>query len=261
MSGETGVGAAILRKEDKRFLTGKGNYVADLKLRNMAHGVFLRSHHAHAVIKGIDTAAALAMPGVVAIFTGTDLAADSVGGIPCGWGITNVDGTPMKEPAHPALALGKVRCVGDAVAFVVAETLEEARAAAEAVEVDYEVLPAVVSMLDAIRPGATAIFDDVPDNTCFDWVEGRVTGRTADRRPFRLRCAHALGFEMGLFCMTLPIIVWWTAMGWVEAAIADIGLAVTYTVYALLFNMGYDRVFPIEQAPGAAAVDKIVLER
>lgn len=98
-------------------------------------------------------------------------------------------------------------------------------------------------------------------NTCFDWVEGRVTGRTADRRPFRLRCAHALGFEMGLFCMTLPIIVWWTAMGWVEAAIADVGLAVTYTVYALLFNMGYDRVFPIEQAPAAAAVDKIVLER
>ena len=98
-------------------------------------------------------------------------------------------------------------------------------------------------------------------NTCFDWVEGRVTGRTADRRPFRLRCAHALGFEMGLFCMTLPIIVWWTGMGWAEAAIADIALAVTYTVYALLFNMGYDRVFPIEQAPGAAAVDKIVLER
>lgn len=172
MADGTGIGASILRKEDKRFLTGKGNYVADLTLKNMTHGVFLRSHHAHAVIKAIDTAAALAMPGVVAIFTGADLAADGVGGIPCGWGITNVDGSAMKEPAHPALALGKVRCVGDAVAFIVAETLEEARSAAEAIEVDYEILPAVISMLDAIRPGATAIFDEVPDNTCFDWECG-----------------------------------------------------------------------------------------
>ena len=98
-------------------------------------------------------------------------------------------------------------------------------------------------------------------NTCFDWMEGRLTGRTADRRPFRLRCAHALGFEMGLFSMSLPIIVWWTGMGWAEAAITDIVLAITYTVYALLFNMGYDRVFPIEQAPGAATADEAALER
>ncbi|MBN9021419.1 MAG: xanthine dehydrogenase family protein molybdopterin-binding subunit [Rhizobiales bacterium] len=172
MADGTGIGASVLRKEDKRFLTGKGNYVADMKLKNMTHGVFLRSQHAHAVIKGIDTATAIDMPGVVAIFTGDDLAADKVGGIPCAWGITNVDGSPMKEPAHPAIALGKVRCVGDAVAFVVAETLEEARAAAEAIEVDYELLPAVVSMLDAIRPGAPAIFEEIPDNTCFDWECG-----------------------------------------------------------------------------------------
>jgi len=98
-------------------------------------------------------------------------------------------------------------------------------------------------------------------NTSFDWIEGRITGRTADRRPFRLRCAHAVGFEMGLFCMTLPIIVWWTGMAWVEAAIADIGLAITYTVYALLFNMGYDRLFPISQPPQAAESDAVVLER
>ncbi|MCM8565268.1 PACE efflux transporter [Thauera linaloolentis] len=86
-------------------------------------------------------------------------------------------------------------------------------------------------------------------NTSFDWLEGRLTGRTADRRPFRLRCIHAVGFELGLFSMTLPVIVWWTGMGWIEAAVADIFLAITYTVYALLFNMGYDRLFPIPVTP------------
>ncbi|HMN84705.1 MAG TPA: xanthine dehydrogenase family protein molybdopterin-binding subunit [Bauldia sp.] len=172
MTNETGIGAAILRKEDRRFITGKGNYVADIKLPDMTFGVFLRSPHAHAVLKAVDTAPALAVPGVVGVFTGPDLAADGVGGIPCGWGITNVDGTPMKEPPHPALAIGKVRCVGDAVAFVVGETLEAARAGAEAIVVDYEPLPAVVGVLDAIRPGAAAIFDDIPDNTCFDWACG-----------------------------------------------------------------------------------------
>ena len=97
-------------------------------------------------------------------------------------------------------------------------------------------------------------------NTGFDWVEGRVTGRTADRRPFRLRCLHALGFETGLLVLTLPVIMWWTGMGWLDALIADIGLAITYTVYALLFNMGYDRVFPIQQAPARTA-DRMRTER
>ena len=172
MADKTGVGAAILRKEDKRFLTGKGNYVADITRPHMTHGVFLRSPHPHAILKGVDIAAASAMPGVLGIFTGADLEADGVGGIPCGWGITNVDGSPMKEPTHPALAVGKVRCVGDAVAFVVAETLEEAREAAEAIEVEYDVLPPVVGVLDAIRPDAAAVFDDIPNNTCFDWECG-----------------------------------------------------------------------------------------
>lgn len=98
-------------------------------------------------------------------------------------------------------------------------------------------------------------------NTGFDWAEGRLTGRTADRRPFRLRCIHAVGFEAGLFTMTLPIIVWWTGMGWIEAAVADILLAITYTVYALLFNLGYDRLFPIRQDTACAAGDTAVLER
>mgnify|MGYP006166333339 FL=1 len=89
-------------------------------------------------------------------------------------------------------------------------------------------------------------------NTGFDWVEGRLTGRTADRRPLRLRALHALGFESGLLLMTLPLIMWWTGMGWVEALIADIGLAIAYTAYAFLFNLGYDRVFPIPLARDAA---------
>lgn len=100
-------------------------------------------------------------------------------------------------------------------------------------------------------------------NTCFDWIEGRLTGRTADRRPFRLRALHALGFECGLLLMTLPVLVWWTGMGWVEALIADIGLAIAYTVYALLFNLGYDRVFPIPLAepPADAGGKRLAAER
>lgn len=114
-------------------------------------------------------------------------------------------------------------------------------------------LLAVLALMAAIWNGCY--------NTSFDWIEGRLTGRTADRRPFRLRCLHALGFELGLFCMTLPVIVWWTGMGWVEAAIADIFLAITYTVYALLFNLGYDRMFPIADAAPAPVRDGVALER
>lgn len=108
-------------------------------------------------------------------------------------------------------------------------------------------LLAVLALMAAVWNGAY--------NTACDWFEGRLTGRTADRRPFRLRCLHAVGFETGLLLMTLPVIVWWTGMGWVDALVADIGLAASYTVYALVFNLGYDRIFPITPAvrPGAEA--------
>ncbi|HTW29130.1 MAG TPA: xanthine dehydrogenase family protein molybdopterin-binding subunit [Acetobacteraceae bacterium] len=172
MSNPTGIGARILRKEDLRFLTGRGSYVADAKRPGMAYGVFLRSPHAHAALRGIDASAALALPGVLAVLTGAELGADKVGGIPCGWGITDRHGAPMKEPAHPALAQGKVRHVGDPVAFVVAETLEMARQAAELVLVEYETLAAVVGLLEAIRPGAPLLFDEVPGNLCADWALG-----------------------------------------------------------------------------------------
>ncbi len=162
MTNPTGIGASLRRKEDLRFITGGGNYVSDITRPNMAFGAFLRSPHAHARIKKIDAAAALALPGVVAVLTGEDLKADGVGGLPCAWPVTGKGGTATKEPAHPALAQGKVRYVGDAVAFVIADTLEQARAAAEAVVVDYDVLPAVVGVLDALKPGAPAVFDDIP---------------------------------------------------------------------------------------------------
>src|SRR6185369_5515809 len=168
----TGIGAAIRRKEDMRFLLGRGNYVADMKLQNMTFGVLLRSPHAHARIKSIDTSEAKKLPGIVAIFTGDDLLADKVGTLPCAWPVTGKGGAATKEPPHPALAQGKVRHVGDPVAFVIAETVEQARDGAEAVIVDYEELPAVVGVLDALKPGAPAIYDDIPDNVCVDWDIG-----------------------------------------------------------------------------------------
>jgi len=172
MGNPTGIGVSLLRKEDKRFITGHGNYVADIKRPDMLMGAFLRSPHAHAVIKSIDTTAALASPGVVAVFTGEDLKADGVGGLPCAWPVVGKGGMASREPLHPALAQGKVRCVGDAVAFVIAETIEDAHAGAEALVVDYEPLPAVVGVLDALKPGAPTLFDDIPDNVCCDWDLG-----------------------------------------------------------------------------------------
>ena len=125
-SGLPHIGEALRRKEDYRFLTGAGNYTDDIDLPNQTHAVFVRSPHAHAVINGIDTSMALKMPGIVGIFTGKDIEG-KMGGLPCGWLINNPDCTPMKEPMHPILAIGKVRYVGDHVAMVVAETLEQAR--------------------------------------------------------------------------------------------------------------------------------------
>ncbi len=168
----TGIGAAIRRKEDMRFLLGRGNYVADMQIHNMTFAVLVRSPHAHARIKAIDMRAARKLPGVVAVFTGDDLLVDKVGGLPCAWPVTGKGGTATKEPAHPALAQGKVRHVGDPVALVIADSLDEARNAAEAVRVEYDILPAVVGVLDALKPGAPAVFDDIPDNVCVDWEIG-----------------------------------------------------------------------------------------
>ncbi|CUA83865.1 CO or xanthine dehydrogenase, Mo-binding subunit [Chelatococcus sambhunathii] len=170
----THIGAAVRRKEDQRFITGRGQYTDDLSRPGQAYAYFLRSPHAHAKIRSIDTAKAVAMPGVVAVLTGEDLAKDNVGGLICGWMIHSKDGTPMKAGPHPALAQGKVRYVGDHVAVVIAESLAEAKDAAEAVEVDYEVLPAVVdpALAQKATKGAEPVHAIAPDNTVFAWHLG-----------------------------------------------------------------------------------------
>jgi carbon-monoxide dehydrogenase large subunit len=167
----TGIGAPVRRKEDQRFVTGQGRYVDDFNRPGQTYAYFLRSPHAHANIRSIDARAAKAMPGVVGIFTGDDLAADKIGGLICGWMIHSKDGSPMKAGPHPALAQGKVRYVGDHVAVVVAETLAQAKDAAEAIVVDYEVLPAVVDTATATQ-AKIAVHDVASDNTVFNWHLG-----------------------------------------------------------------------------------------
>ena len=166
------IGESVLRKEDVRFLTGAGKYTDDVILQDISYTVFVRSPHAHAVIKKINKAAALAAPGVLAVFDGQDVAADKVGGLPCGWLITSTNGEPMKEPPHPILAQGKARYVGDGVAMVIATSYEAAKNAAELVEVDYEVLASVVDVRDAQASGAPLVHDEAPENHCYKWAIG-----------------------------------------------------------------------------------------
>src|SRR5258706_7622040 len=165
------IGQSIRRREDARFLTGAGQYTDDVVLPGQTYAVFLRSPHAHARIKSINAEQAKARPGVAGGFPGADRAAAKVGGLPCGWLTHSKDGTPMKEPAHPVLAQGKVRHVGDQVALVVAESVSQAKDAAELIEVDYEELAAVIDTTKAAG-NASAVHDDVPGNVCYDWGHG-----------------------------------------------------------------------------------------
>jgi len=169
------IGEALVRKEDYRFLTGAGQYTDDIDLAGLTYAVFVRSPHAHARIRSVDKSAARAAPGVIAVFDGQDVAADKIGGLPCGWLITSTDGTPMKEPPHPVLAQGKARYVGDHVAIVIAETLEEAKNAAEQVVVDYEPLPSVVDTGSAKAAEAPRVHDELSDNNCYRWAIGDKT--------------------------------------------------------------------------------------
>jgi carbon-monoxide dehydrogenase large subunit len=164
------IGARVARKEDYRFLTGSGQYTDDVALPRQTYAAFVRSPHAHANIRRISIDKAKRAPGVVAVYTGADLAAAKVGGLPCGWLITDVNGQPMKEPPYPSLALNKVRHVGERVAVVIAETASQARDAAELVEVDYQALPAVASAAKA--RGGPALHEIAPDNTCYVWAIG-----------------------------------------------------------------------------------------
>jgi carbon-monoxide dehydrogenase large subunit len=168
----TGIGASVRRKEDRRFITGTGHYTDDINRPGQVFAYFIRSPHAHATIKSIDAKAASGMPGVLAVLTGAELAADKIGNLICGWMIHSKDGSPMKMAAHPVLANGKACHVGDSVAVAVAETLAQARDAAEKVKIDYAVLPAVVDPAAAQKPGAPQIHDVAANNTIYQWHLG-----------------------------------------------------------------------------------------
>jgi carbon-monoxide dehydrogenase large subunit len=162
----------VRRVEDQRFITGKGRYTDDISLPNQAHGVFLRSPHAHARVLKIDTTAAQQAPGVLAVYTYADLKAANIGDLPCTIPLKNRDGSMRADPRRPALADDMVRHVGDPVAFVVAETAAQARDASELIEVDYEALPAAANLATALEPGQPQIWPEAPNNRCFDWEVG-----------------------------------------------------------------------------------------
>jgi carbon-monoxide dehydrogenase large subunit len=164
-----GVGQPVRRHEDLRLLTGQGRYTDDIALPRMTHAFVLRSPMAHARIKRVDSAAARRMAGVRLVATGDDVRADGLGDVPCTAPLVCRDGKPRRDTPRPLLALGKVRHVGQPVALVVAESLTAARDAAEAIEVEYEPLPAVTQAKDAITPGAPQLFDHIPRNIVFDW--------------------------------------------------------------------------------------------
>ncbi len=173
--GENGIGARAVRKEDQRFITGKGRYTDDINQHGQAFAVFVRSPHPHARLKGVDKASVSGLPGVLAVLDGGDVAADELGNLICGWGVNSKDGSGMKMGPHPLLAQGKVRYVGDRVAVVIAETYAQAKDAAEALEVDYEELDAVVSVADAHNAGAL-VHDEVENNLIYDWELGDKAG-------------------------------------------------------------------------------------
>jgi aerobic carbon-monoxide dehydrogenase large subunit len=168
----SGIGQSVRRVEDFRFITGRGQYTDDISRPRQSHAVFVRSPHAHATIAGIDAGAALRAPGVIGVFTGKDIANDKIRGLICGWMIHSKDGSPMKAGAHPALVLEKVRYVGDHVAVVIAETLNQARDAAELVSVDYDIHAPVVDLAAAQNDGQPQLHPEAPNNTAYRWHLG-----------------------------------------------------------------------------------------
>ncbi len=187
---ETGIGASVRRKEDVRFLTGAGNYIDDINQPGQTCAVFLRSPHARAKILGIDASGARDTPGVVAVFTGADLAADGIGDLPCGWLVKSRDGSDMIQPPHPPVAVERVNYVGEPYGIVIAETLQAARDGAEAVSADFEDLPAVVDVATATE--AEQLHESVPNNRCYDWEFG---DQAATEAAFA-RAAHVTSLDI-----------------------------------------------------------------
>lgn len=190
--GVEGFGARVQRKEDRRFITGKGRYVDDMRVPGMKYAAFVRSPHAHAAIRGIDAAAARAMPGVIDVLDGEQMRADGIGNLICGWAVSSKDGTGMKMGEWPALAVGAVRHVGQAVAVVVAETKAQAKDAAEAVEIDYETLPVVVDAKKALEAGAPQLHKEAENNLIFDWE----IGNKAETDAAFARAAHVTTLDI-----------------------------------------------------------------
>jgi carbon-monoxide dehydrogenase large subunit len=190
--GHEGIGARIARKEDRRFITGQGNYTDDIRVKHATYAVFVRSPHAHARIKRIDTARAVAAPGVIGVLTGAELAQDKVGALICGWMVKSTDGSPMKMAPYPPLANEVVRFVGNPLAVVVAETRNQARDAAELVNIDYEVLPAVADAAKAQADDAPQIHAEAPKNTIYQWSLG---DKAAMEGAFP-RAAHIVDFDL-----------------------------------------------------------------
>jgi len=187
-----GIGAPLRRVEDRRLLTGRGRFVADIDLPGALACALLRSPHAHARIRGIDVSAAAAAPGVVAVFTGADTAADGMAPMRPMWAVRSRDGAPMAEPPRFALARATVRHVGEPVVAVIAETLMQAADAAERVAIDYEPLPAVTDARTAQAPGAPQLHEAVPGNVCFRWARG---DEAAVRKAFQ-SAAHTLAIDV-----------------------------------------------------------------
>ena len=165
------VGASVKRREDPRFIQGKGRYVANIQLPGMVHVAVKRSPEAHARITGMDTSAASAMDGVVAVFTGQDFKDGGCGSMPCGWLVPDT-----KVPDRPVVVTDRVCHVGDSVAVVVAEDPYIAADAVEAIEVDYDPLPTVVDARGATDEGAPRVHDEIEDNVSYDWGLGRQGG-------------------------------------------------------------------------------------
>ena len=170
MATENGIGASVKRKEDARFITGAGRYTDDINAVGQCYAAFARSPHARASINGIDSSAATATAGVVAVFTGADLQADGIGDLPCGWLVKSKDGSDMVQPPHPPIATERVNYVGEPYAIVIGETLAAAKNGAEALQADFEELPAVADLASAAQ--AERIHESAPNNQCYDWELG-----------------------------------------------------------------------------------------
>ena len=178
------IGERVLRKEDLRFITGKGSYTDDINLPGQAYACFVRSPVAHAIIKGMDISTATAADGVIAVLTGEQVAEDGLGSLPCGWMVHSKDGSEMKQPFHPVMAADKINYVGEPVAIVVAETYLAAKNASELVEIDYEEIDAVVGISSA--QSAADIYPEVPGNTVYNWE----LGEKADTEKAIREAAH-----------------------------------------------------------------------